>query len=54
MPRYIQAREHVVEVGAAGQIAGQDFADFVVKDVAFFLAHLDELLKPVVFIVQRH
>ena len=47
----VEAGEHVVEVGAAGEIAGQDFADLVVQDVAFFLAHLYEPLKPVVFIV---
>ena len=50
----VEAREHVFEVGAAGQIAGQNFADFVVQDVAFFLAHLYEPLQPVVFIVYRH
>ena len=47
----VEAGEHVVEFGAASQIAGQDFADFVVQDVALFLAHLYELLQPVVFIV---
>ena len=47
----VAAGEHVVDVGAAGEIAGQDFADLVVQDVAFFLAHLYEPLKPVVFIV---
>ena len=47
----VEAGEHVIDVGAAGEIAGQDFADFVVQDVAFLLAHLYEPLKPVVFIV---
>ena len=35
-------------------IAGQNFAHLVVQDVAFFLAHLYEPLKPVVFVVYRH
>ena len=47
----VEAGEHVIDVGAAGQIAGQNFADLVVQDVALFLAHLYEPLQPVVFIV---
>ncbi len=47
----VESGEHIVEIGAAGEIAGQDFAHLVVQDVAFFLAHLYEPLKPVVFIV---
>ena len=47
----IESGENVVDVGAPGEIAGQNFADLVVQDVAFFLAHLYEPLKPVVFIV---
>ena len=44
--RDVQTRQHVFEVGAAGQIAGQNFADLIVEDVALFLAHLYETLKP--------
>ena len=50
----VQAGQHIVQVGAAGEIAGQNFADLVVQDVAFFLAHLYEPLQPVVFVVYRH
>ena len=46
----VEAGEHVFELGAAGKIAGQDFADLVVQDVALLLAHLYEPLKPVVFV----
>ena len=50
----IQAGQDVLEFGAAGDIAGQNFADFVVQDVALLLAHLYEPLQPLVFIFQRH
>ena len=52
--RDVQAGKHVLELGAARQISGQNFADFVVQDVALFLAHLYEPLKPVVFVFKRH
>jgi len=48
--RDIEPGEHVIDIRAACKIAGQDFADLVVQDVAFILAHLYEPLQPVVFI----
>ena len=54
MPAPSRPAEHIVEFGAAGEIAGQYLADFVVQDVALFLAHLHEPLQPVVFVFYRH
>ena len=50
----VQAGQHVFQVGAAGQIAGQNFADLVVQDVALLLAHLYEPVQPLEFIFKRH
>ena len=51
---HVQAGQHVVEFGAARKVRGQNFADFVVQDVALILAHLYEPLQPVKFVFERH
>ena len=51
---HIEAGQNVLELGAATEVAGQNFADFVVQDVALLFAHLYEPLQSLELIFQRH
>ena len=51
----VEAREHILQFRAAGQISGgQNFAHLVVQDVALLLAQLYESFEPLVFVFDRH
>ncbi len=54
MPAHVETRQQFVQVRAAVQIRRQNFADFVVQDVALFLAHGHEPSETIVFILYCH
>ncbi len=51
---YIEAGQNVLELRADAHFSGQNFAHFVVQDLALLLAHLYEPLQSFELIFQRH